>query len=248
MSEYEPEWLTRKKRIDTRLKALGWTLAPFAAGQARSAYRRHAITEYETDNGPADYALGVDGVLLGIIEAKKLSLGPQNVLVQAERYSRGAAANSLDFDGFRVPFAYSTNGEVIWFHDLRDKRNRSRRLADFHTPSALTELLTRDFNAACRWLATHPNNHPLLRPYQIEANAAVEQVFRPLETRLDALPRGAGFQPASGSPRQVGNLPHDKRALRTPRERIMHSIKRHSARECNKLLGTQGPFWAGRVL
>ena len=30
---------------------------------------------------------------------------------------------------------------------------------------------------------------------------------------------------------------------RTPRERIMHSIKRYSALECNRILGKQGTFW-----
>jgi type I restriction enzyme R subunit len=35
-----------------------------------------AITEFETANGPADYALCVDGAVLGIVEAKKLTLGP----------------------------------------------------------------------------------------------------------------------------------------------------------------------------
>jgi REP element-mobilizing transposase RayT len=30
---------------------------------------------------------------------------------------------------------------------------------------------------------------------------------------------------------------------RTPRERIMHSLKRHTGRECNILLGTEGKFW-----
>lgn len=30
---------------------------------------------------------------------------------------------------------------------------------------------------------------------------------------------------------------------RTPRERIMHSIKRFTANECNKLLKKRGPFW-----
>jgi hypothetical protein len=34
---------------------------------------------------PADYDLFVDGRPLGIYEAKKLSRGPQNVLVQAKR-------------------------------------------------------------------------------------------------------------------------------------------------------------------
>ena len=37
-------------------------------------------------NGPADYALSVGGEIVGIVEAKKLTLGPQNVLSQAERY------------------------------------------------------------------------------------------------------------------------------------------------------------------
>lgn len=83
-----------------------------------------AIEECETDNGPADYALCVHRVLMGIVEAKKLTLGPQNVLTQAERYSRGAANNPLYFDAFHVPFLYSTNGEVIWFHDVSHHLNR----------------------------------------------------------------------------------------------------------------------------
>ena len=27
---HESEWLTRKKRIDSRLKALGWTIRPYS--------------------------------------------------------------------------------------------------------------------------------------------------------------------------------------------------------------------------
>ena len=46
---------------------------------------------------------------------QKVTVGPQNVLTQAERYSRGARDTEFDFDGFRVPFVYSTNGEVFWF-------------------------------------------------------------------------------------------------------------------------------------
>jgi type I restriction enzyme R subunit len=34
-----------------------------------------------------------------IVEAKKLTIGPQNVLTQAERYARGLSGNSFDFDG-----------------------------------------------------------------------------------------------------------------------------------------------------
>lgn len=47
----------------------------------------------------------------------------------------------------RVPFLYSTNGEVIWYHDVRHELSRSREIAKFHTPDALTEFLARDLEA-----------------------------------------------------------------------------------------------------
>jgi hypothetical protein len=40
----ESEWLTRKKRIDTRLEALGWQLLPFDTVLPGLAYQQHAIT------------------------------------------------------------------------------------------------------------------------------------------------------------------------------------------------------------
>jgi type I restriction enzyme R subunit len=69
--------------------------------------------EEETDNGPADYALWLDNKVVGLIEAKKLTVGPQNVLTQAERYARGLRNSSYNFDGLRAPFLYSTNGEEV---------------------------------------------------------------------------------------------------------------------------------------
>lgn len=190
---HEPEYLTRRKRIDPLLKAQGWTIAPFQTGADPALLTKHAVTEFPTANGPADYALFVAGRLLGIVEAKKVSLGPQNVLVQAERYSRGAPAGAFDFRGCHVPFLYSTNGEVLWFHDIRHPHSRSRRIARFHTPAALEELLTRDFDAACVALTATPNTHPLLRPYQRDANAAVEQAIADRKRQmLVAMATGTG--------------------------------------------------------
>jgi predicted type IV restriction endonuclease len=107
----ESEWQTRKKRIDTRLTALGWKIVPFAPARPLSAYTLHAVTEFATANGPADYALCVNGRILGIVEAKKLSLGPQNVLVQAERYSRGAAVTVAVAAGDTVSSTWLIRGE-----------------------------------------------------------------------------------------------------------------------------------------
>ena len=190
---HEPEWLTRKTRIDGRLRALGWDVVPHTASFHGDKAHAKAVEEYPTANGPADYALFVNGLLLGIIEAKKLSLGPQNVLVQAQRYSEGATESPLRFGPFRVPFLFSTNGEVIWFHDVRNPLERSRRVADYPAPAALEERLSRNFDADIQGLLALPNDHPRLRPYQIEANEAVEKAIADRKRQmLVAMATGCG--------------------------------------------------------
>ena len=139
-------------------------VVPFDLRKPLSDYDRYAIEEYPTDCGPADYALCIGGRILGIVEAKKLSLGPPNVLTQAERYSKGANNGPLNFRGYRVPFLYSTNGEIIWHQDIRHTRSRSYTLGHFHTPEALTERLGRDLDDAYQTLLRTPNDHPRLRP------------------------------------------------------------------------------------
>jgi type I restriction enzyme, R subunit len=192
-SPSESEWLTRKTLVNPKLKAAGWRIVPFDASKPLSSYDRCAIEEYPTDNGPADYALCVGGRILGIVEAKKLTLGPQNVLTQAERYSKGAVTNPLNFDGHHVPFLYSTNGEIIWHHDIRHPLDRSHTIAAFHTPEALEEKLSRDFSAACETLLETPNDHPKLRPYQREANSAIEKaLFDRKRQMLIAMATGTG--------------------------------------------------------
>ncbi len=171
------------------MKTAGWKVVRFDAEKPLGRYERCAIEEYPTENGPADYALCVGGKILGIVEAKKLTLGPQNVLMQAERYSKGLLASPFDFQGFRVPFLYSTNGEVIWHHDVRHELNRSREIQGFHTPDALVEIFARDFEGALAKLAILPNDHPriIARPYQVEANTAIE---RAIEARKRQMLRG----------------------------------------------------------
>jgi type I restriction enzyme R subunit len=177
MAPEELEKQTRRLRIDPRVEAANWKVKRFDPAMPLTAYGQAAVEEFETRNGPADYALCDDGRILGVVEAKKVSLGPQGVLIQAERYSKGVDQDPKYQGDFGVPFLYSTNGEVVWFHDVRDQLNRSRPVSGFHTPSALEELLTRDFDAELAALAAVPQNL-VMRPYQIEANTAVEQAIR----------------------------------------------------------------------
>ncbi len=175
MNELEKE--TRKKRIERRLSECGWQIVTYSPDTPSITYSHHAVREYPTDSGPADYALFVEGQIIGIIEAKRLSLGPQNVLVQAQRYVKGISQSAFNFDGFRVPFIYSTNGEIFWFQDLRERNSYSRRIANFHTPEALKEMLKKDFQTYSKWFELHPNEHDRIRPYQINATKAIEEAI-----------------------------------------------------------------------
>lgn len=174
-SEKNSEWLTRKRLIDPKLKAAGWKIIPFSPGMSLNSHNRCAIEEFQTPNGPADYALCVNGRVLAVVEAKKLTLGPQSVLTQAERYSKAFPDSSFDFRGYRVPFLYSTNGEVIWHHDIRHELSRSHIVTEFHTPDALLERIDKDMDACCTVLGGMANDQPKLRPYQREANDAIEK-------------------------------------------------------------------------
>jgi type I restriction enzyme R subunit len=91
----ESEHQTRRKRIDPLLTSQGWKIIRSDLTNVLANYAHHAVTEYPTLNGPADYALFSDNQLLGIVEAKKVTLGPQNVLIQAERYSKGVSDSAF---------------------------------------------------------------------------------------------------------------------------------------------------------
>ena len=176
----ESEWQTRKKRIDAKLRSLNpsWTIIRYHDGLDVSTLQRHAVEEYPTENGPADYALFVNGVLLGIIEAKKVTVNPQNVLEQAKRYAAGATSGPGNWNGLHVPFLYATNGEIIWHLDTRADKPVSRPISHFHTAPALEERFASPSVSARQWLLdTPPEKIPRLRPYQIASIVATENAM-----------------------------------------------------------------------
>ena len=188
---YESERATRRSRIDPKLEAAGWNVVP-AASLSSATGHGLAVEEFETASGPADYALFDGGRCLGVAEAKKLTLGPQGVLVQAERYSKAVDQTPKYQGEFGAPFLYATNGEVLWFHDVRHPLNRSRQISGFHTPVALNEMLTRDFDAELGQVGSIPMNERI-RPYQCEANEAIEQAIRDRKRKmLVAMATGTG--------------------------------------------------------
>ena len=172
---------TRKRFIDKLLIQSGW--GPLVEHSDGKKYSRGAIEEYPTTSGPSDYILFNNSRPLGTVEGKKVAVGPQNALRQAERYARTLEGSPFLFDGYRIPFAYSTNGKVIWFRDLRHPMNLSREVARVHTPSALEELLSKDEEKAKAWLRDNEVKLKPLRPYQKEA---IEMSRRTTTRRLGA--------------------------------------------------------------
>lgn len=171
----EPEWLTRKTRIDSKLKSLNpkWEIIRYQPSLDIASLTNHAVEEYPTDNGPADYALFVNGKLLGILEAKKVSIDPKNVLEQAKRYSRGICNSTGKWNGYGVPLLFSSNGEFIWFLDVRNPLNLSRPVSNFYSPSALEEIFNRE-EITHETFDKLKTENPRLRYYQQNAISNIE--------------------------------------------------------------------------
>ncbi len=89
----ERERDTRRRRIDPKLTASGWAIEEATRATPADLSMPTALTELPTHDGPADYGLCADAHVLGVVEAKKLTIGPQGVLTQAERYPAASSSS-----------------------------------------------------------------------------------------------------------------------------------------------------------
>ena len=125
MSNQNPEQLARDN-IDSALARSGWVI------QNKSRINLHeaigvAVREYQTDAGPADYVLFVDGKPAGVIEAKREEEG-HKLSVHEDQAEDYAAAKLKFLNNEKLPFVYLSTGEVIAFTDFRDPKPRVREV------------------------------------------------------------------------------------------------------------------------
>jgi len=189
----ELEWQTRRDRIDKKLTALHpqWEIINYSPFIKTNTLSCHAVREYPTENGPADYALFMQGKLIGIIEAKKVGVSPQNVLEQAKRYSRGIRTDAGQWGEYGVPFLYATNGEVIWFIDVRDPHSLSRQISDFHTSPSLSEMFCKEILGEDDFQSIPFNDR--LRYYQLKVLQDIETaIINKKRAMLLAMATGTG--------------------------------------------------------
>ncbi len=161
--------------IDESLREQGWKIIYHQPGMDTSFLQNHAVEEFSTESGPVDYALFVEGKLLGMLEAKKPATNPKNVLdQQTKRYSKDAFEGAGNWQGYKVPFLYASNSEQIFHIDIRNTGNTDREIFGYHSPAALKEKFERDDAFAAQWLVNHGVQHPWTRDYQARAIKEVE--------------------------------------------------------------------------
>ncbi|MBI5424200.1 MAG: DEAD/DEAH box helicase family protein [Opitutae bacterium] len=185
-----PEQVARDA-IDAQLRASGWTVQSkdeidFHAGEGQ------AVREYSTDSGPADYVLFVDGKPVGVIEAKKETLG-QTITTVEEQTADYAAAKLkwVQSTGVPLPFLYQATGVIVRFTDQRDPKPRSREVFSFHRPETLRE------NLRHRSLRARLHDLPALDPTGLRA-CQIDAITN-LDASLKAAKPRALVQMATGS-------------------------------------------------
>lgn len=100
-----------------------------------------AVREFPTSTGPVDYALFVEGIPVGIVEAKKDAAG-ENITTVEDQSSRYAHSTlkwvSVEY---QIRFAYEATGKLTRFTDYNDIKYRSRTIFTFHQPQELQRLV-----------------------------------------------------------------------------------------------------------
>lgn len=126
--------------IDEKLEMSGWIVQNVNQLNLGAALGV-AVREFPTNTGPVDYALFIDGELVGVIEAKKRSFG-ENITVVEEQSARYATSSFKWINSdYTIRFAYEATDKLIKFTDYKDIKYRSRVVFSFHRPEHLKSLL-----------------------------------------------------------------------------------------------------------
>ena len=126
--------------IDKKLEQSGWVIQDVKRLNPTVSLGV-AVREFPTDTGPVDYALFVNGIPVGVIEAKKSNDG-ENITTVEEQSARYANSTFKWVKAeYSIRFAYEATDKLIRFTDYKDIKFRSRTVFSFHRPETLETLL-----------------------------------------------------------------------------------------------------------
>lgn len=126
--------------IDRKLLQSGWIIQDVKSLNPMAAMGV-AVREFPTSTGEVDYALFVEGVPVGVVEAKKSEAGEN--ITAVEKQSARYANSSFKWVKceYRIRFAYEATDKLTRFTDYADIKYRSRKVFSFHRPETLAALL-----------------------------------------------------------------------------------------------------------
>lgn len=126
--------------IDKKLIESGWTIQDVKSLNL-SASLGIAVREFPTSTGPVDYALFLEGIPVGVIEAKKSELGENITSVESQSACYATSTFKWIKNEYRIRFAYEATDKLTRFTDYADIKYRSRTVFSFHRPETLLALL-----------------------------------------------------------------------------------------------------------
>ena len=181
-----------RQQIDDRLRKAGWIVQSMKELNI-SAGQGVAVREFPTDTGPVDYALFVDGIPVGVIEAKPDDAGEH--LTEVETQSGRYASSRFKWikGDYKIRFAYEATGKLTRFTDYADEKYRSRSIFSFHRPETLAEFLRDTSTIRNRMKKFPPLDEKGFRRCQIIAINNLEKSFAEAKPRaLIQMATGAG--------------------------------------------------------
>ncbi|GGL47949.1 DEAD/DEAH box helicase family protein [Planomonospora parontospora] len=190
-----------RREIDRMLGEAGWIVQDLARLNPL-ADQGVAVREFTFTGGSSDYALYVDGRIVGVIEAKREGTTLTGVEWQSARYAAalpkeyGMAAWRRDMP---LPFRYESTGVETRFTNGLDPEPRSRPVFSFHRPETIAAWMDEaDGNPEAPTFRARVRRMPVLaaaglRPAQADAVNGIEASLRADRSRtLVQMATGAG--------------------------------------------------------
>lgn len=136
-----------------------------------------AVREFPTSTGPVDYALFLEGIPVGIVEAKRDDVGEN--ITEVERQDSRYANSTFKWvqSDYRIRFAYEATSILTRFTDYDDVKYRSRSVFSFHQPQELQRLLNEKQTIRNRMKQFPDFDTTGFRKCQITAIENLEQSF-----------------------------------------------------------------------
>lgn len=135
-----PEEKARVK-IDQWLNDAGWQVKDrdqFQPSDSAVAIREGLLK----GNKEADYFLFINGMAVGVLEAKREEIDPsgEEVCAQAEMYANSVPAFYTAFKQ-PIPFIYTSNGKNYYFRDYRNPDSTLEPIGAMHKPKKLAAMM-----------------------------------------------------------------------------------------------------------